>query len=113
MSTLAEREAVLKRRWYRNMVEEVRCRGCGSPKGSECSRSCEWRALSDSLEAERRLMEALAACRPMGQEFCLWCWDMPPHKPGCPIAETDNLFNDTAPDGPSEANLDTSPGGHE
>lgn len=45
-----------------------------------------WGFEAEKLEARiEELERALAACRPVGQELCPWCWDTPPHKPGCPI----------------------------
>ena len=38
------------------------------------------------LEATEK---ALAACKPVGAEFCNWCWHNPPHDDGCPIAATE------------------------
>ncbi len=35
----------------------------------------------------KRLREENAKLRvfgPQGQEFCMFCWCTPPHKPGCP-----------------------------
>jgi hypothetical protein len=43
----------------------------------------ERNGLLGRLEAAEK---ALAVCKPVGAEFCDYCWHNPPHDEGCPIA---------------------------
>jgi len=69
---------------YRLLREELRPRQVVFYDGKPYRDAvCElWDALE---EAEK----ALAACKPVGAEFCNWCWHNPPHDDGCPIAATE------------------------